>query len=220
MRLLSLLLLCCSLVPSAMLIHGFPLNEQRARSGSDASLLQTTTASERVFQVLVSGSPSPTLVIELTRSDSVATFARKIREKRPFLPGYDFRLVFGSKELNPNNRELTVSDYGITEGSTVFLSSRPPSERPFQVLISELNPSDSVAVFEQRIREKSRRARELKNGFRLAYGGKLLMPENEELTVSDYGITDGSTVFLYSRFPHRPDATSAEKRVSKKRKIH
>ena len=72
------------------------------------------------IQVLVKNLNNKTITITLQKGDTIDTLKQKIKDIELVNPE-DQRLIFAGKQLESGN---TIDDYGICNGSTIFLALR------------------------------------------------------------------------------------------------
>jgi len=148
------------------------------------------------MQVFVTTPSGTTITLEVDSSDSIENVKQKIQDQTFILPE-EQRLVFDGKLLQDGR---TLADYGIQDEAAIrMLSAIPPAgtvvqimiQTPIQALVTlDVETADTIAVVKQKYSVVSGIPPEQQDLF---FAGSRL---DNALTVSDYGIQQGSVVRL------------------------
>ena len=156
----------------------------------------TSHNTKQSMQIFVKTLSGKTITVEVEKDDTIENLKRKICDKQG-VPADQQRLIFSGKQLENGN---TIGDYSMQQGSTVHLVLHLRGGMQIFVktlsgrtITVETDANDSIEELKRKI--------EAKEGIpardqRIIYAGKSL---DEQNTVGDYSIQNGSNLYLVLR---------------------
>lgn len=179
-----------------LLFMGIELEDNRNFADyniKEGSTLNLETIKRSVIKIIVKTVTGKTINLDVDSQDLVERFKTKIKDNTG-IPIGEQKLLFAAKLLAD---KYTLADYGIVEGSTIYLLNRVKSE--IKICVKTLNGRNIALDVEssELIENVMKRIEEKENipvcKQKLIFAGQLL---ESQRSLAEYNINQGSTLFL------------------------
>jgi ubiquitin C len=176
-----------------LLYQGRELDQTPTATLTDHGIMHGSTLDLAPMQIHVKTLEGTIIPVTVQPTDTIHDVKKKVASQAG-IPVEDQRLLYQGKELDPKKPTATLTDHGITHGSTLDLAPMQIHVKTLEgtILSVTVHPTDTIHDVKKKVASQAGIPVEDQ---RLLYQGKDL-DQKPTATLTDHGITHGSTLDL------------------------